>query len=209
MNRNWRIGIIAVSVLAGSASALLYTRGREAPMLTQATRLDAPRSLPALALIDHEGRPFGASRLRGHWTLLFFGFTNCPDVCPTTLAMLAAARESLADLPKSERPEVVLVTVDPARDTPAVLARYVTHFDPTFTGVTGEASAIELLTRELGVAVMIAAPSADGSYAVDHTAAIFLIDPDAAWIALFGAPHSAATIAADYRALIHGRSLAP
>ena len=76
---------------------------------------------------------------------------------------------------------MVLVSVDPGRDTPAVLARYVAHFDPSFTGVTGDAAAIDALTRQLGVAVMIGTPAADGSYTVDHSAAIFLIDPDAAW----------------------------
>jgi protein SCO1/2 len=82
----------------------------------------------------------------------------------------------------------------------------VAHFDPSFTGVTGDAAAIEELTRELGIAVVIGAPDTSGAYAVDHTAAILLVDPDAAWTAVFGTPHRAETIAADYRAIIDRRA---
>lgn len=206
MNRKSSVAIVAISVLAGAISAYLFTRNPAPPVLAQATLLDAPRALPAMNLLDQAGRPFGVDRLRGRWTLLFFGFTNCPDVCPTTLATLAAVRATLADLPPAQRPEVVLLSVDPARDTPAALGRYVTHFDPSFTGVTGEAAAIEALTRTLGVAVMIGAPAPDGSYTVDHTAAIFLLDPDAAWVAVFGTPHSAPTIAGDYRRIVGSRA---
>ncbi len=206
MNRKSRAAIIAISVLAGALSAYFLTREAARPVPTQATLLDSPRPMPEMNLIDQAGQPFGVERLRGHWTFLFFGFTNCPDICPTTLATLAAVRSELADLPAAERPAVVLVSVDPARDTPAMLARYVRHFDPSFTGVTGDAASIDALTRELGVAVMIGAPAADGSYTVDHTAAIFLIDPDAAWTAVFGMPHVAQTIAGDYRSIVGART---
>jgi protein SCO1/2 len=143
--------------------------------------------------------------LRGRWTFLFFGFVNCPDVCPTTLATLAEVRRISDDLPPGDQPEVVLVSVDPARDTPDSLASYVAHFDPAFTGVTGSAESIESLTRELGVAVIIGPPAADGNYAVDHTAAIFLIDPAGSVSALFGTPHEAAVIARDFRRILAAR----
>lgn len=193
--------------LAGVATAYLLTRaGPGMPALERATLFAASRPLPAIALQDQSGRTFDIARLRGRWTLLFFGFTNCPDVCPTTLATLAEARRQLADLPAGEIPDVVLATVDPARDTPAALARYVAHFDPSFTGITGSAESIAAITRDLGVAVMIGAPAADGSYTVDHSAAVFLIDPDAAFAALFGAPHDAGTIARDYRRIVAARA---
>ena len=117
--------------------------------------------------------------MRGRWTFVFFGFVNCPDVCPTTLATLAAVRNSLADLAEPYRPRVVLVSVDPARDTPAVLAQYVLHFDPSFVGVTGSPAALDTLTRALGVAVIVGPADAAGNYSVDHTAAVFLVDPEA------------------------------
>lgn len=207
MNRATAAAVIVAGALAGVATAFVFMRAQPAPpVLERATLFEAARPLPAIALQDQTDQAFDLARMRGHWTLLFFGFTNCPDVCPTTLATLAGARRQLADLPPEELPEVVLVTVDPARDTPAVLARYVAHFDPSFTGVTGNQGAIDVLVRDLGVAVMIGVPAADGSYTVDHSAAVFLIDPDAAYAALFGAPHDAGTIARDYRRIVAARA---
>ncbi len=206
MTRTARIAIIALAALAGAVSAYVVTRNAKAPpVLGTATLLDAPRPLPAMALVGQDGQPFDTSKLRGHWTLMFFGFANCPDICPTTLAVLAEAKRALADLPAASQPQVVLVSVDPGRDTPEQLARYVAHFDPSFLGATGSPEAIEALTRELGVAVMIGAPGADGSYSVDHSAAVFLIDPDAAYVAVFGTPHAADAIARDFRAILDAR----
>ena len=203
MNRRIVLIIVLVAALAGAATAWFAMPKRDSrPVLEQATWLDSARPLPELALTDGQGRDFRQDRLRGHWTLMFFGFTNCPDVCPTTLAALAAVRRQLADLPTGEMPAVVFVSVDPGRDTPEALGRYVAHFDPQFTGVTGTPAAIETLTRALGVAVFIGAAEDDGSYAVDHTAAIFLVDPDAALRAVFSGPHAAAAIAGDYRRIV-------
>lgn len=207
MNRATAVVLVVAAALAGAATAYLVARPGEAPpALERATRLDAPRPLPAVALFDQAGAAWGLERLRGRWTLLFFGFTNCPDVCPTTLATLASARRLLADLPADERPALLFATVDPARDTPESVARYVAHFDPAYTGVTGDPAEIERLTRELGVAVHIGAADGDGRYAVDHSAAVFLVDPDAAFSALFGAPHDAEAIARDYRRLVAARA---
>ena len=207
MNRSTLAAAAVAGALAGVAAGFVLTRTEPAmPALERATLFEASRPLPAIALQDQSERAFDRGRMRGHWTLLFFGFTNCPDVCPTTLATLAEARRQLADLPPGEIPDVVLATVDPARDTPATLARYVAHFDPSFTGITGSPESIEAFTRDLGVAVMIGEPAADGSYTVDHSAAVFLIDPAAEFTALFSTPHEAATIARDYRRIVSARA---
>lgn len=206
MKRALVAALVVAGLLAGVAAGFYFTRVRGAPPeLERATLFETPRPLPDLALVDQAGRTFDRERLRGHWTFLFFGFVNCPDVCPTTLATLAEARRVVADLSGGEQPAVVLVSVDPARDTPEVLGRYVTNFDPSFTGVTGAADAIDALTRHLGVAVIIGTPAADGSYSVDHTAAVFLIDPSASLAALFGSPHVAAVIARDFRRIVAAR----
>ena len=200
------IAIVLAGILAGAAAARYYWRAEATPPeLEQALLFQSPRPLPDFELVDHAGQPFGPERLRGHWTFLFFGFVNCPDVCPTTLATLAAARRSLADLPEANRPAVALVSVDPGRDTPGVLARYVTHFDPTFIGVTGSQDAIGALTTGLGIAVVIGPADAEGNYSVDHTAAIFLVDPEGRFAALFGGPHEAGNIARDYRRILGAR----
>jgi protein SCO1/2 len=203
MSRAFVVAIFLAAVAAGVLVARHQRgAGSAAPALERAVWFEAARPLPELALLDQTGRPFDAERLRGHWTFLFFGFVNCPDICPTTLATLAAVRRTLADLPAGERPGVALVSVDPARDSPSVLARYVAHFDPAFTGVTGAPDRLEALARDLGVAVFVSAADADGDYAVDHSAAIFLVDPRARVVALFNTPHDAATIARDYRRIV-------
>lgn len=203
MKRALVAAVIAAGILAGAAAGVLVMRERAGPpALERATRYDAPRPLPAFALTDQSGRPFGLARLRGRWTFVFFGFVNCPDICPTTLATLAAVEGALADLPAEKRPGVLFVSVDPGRDTPELLGRYVAHFDPAFTGATGSREEIDALSAALGVAVIIGAPEADGSYAVDHSAAVFLVDPEARVTAHFGAPHDAGTIARDFRRIV-------
>ncbi len=194
--------ILLAAALAGGVTAWLLARPEPPPALAKATRFDVPRALASFELRDQAAGAFGLERLRGRWTLMFFGFTNCPDICPTTLAILAEVRRRLADLPAATQPQVVLVSVDPGRDTPQQLASYVAHFDPSFVGVTGEPSQIEALAREFGVAVILGVPGEDGSYSVDHSAAIFLIDPQGAESAVFTTPHAAATIADDYRLLV-------
>lgn len=196
--------VVAIVAIAGGvllARAMLGDNATVQLELAKATLLDPPRALPEFTLTDHTGANFAAAQLKDHWSLLFFGFTHCPDVCPTTLGMLAQTEKALADLPAEQRPQIVLVSVDPQRDTPEQLASYVRFFSPSFTGVTGSQEAIDKFTRALGVPVAIS-PLANGGYSVDHSAAIFLIDPSGALRALFSTPHSPAIIAADYRRIV-------
>lgn len=198
------VAIVAIAV--GMLSArMLFEGGNQALALQKATALTPPRPLPAFSLVDDAGAAFELSRLKQRWSLLFFGFTHCPDVCPTTLGMLAQTEKLLADLPAELKPQVVLVSVDPQRDTPQQLASYVKFFSKSFTGVTGTPAAIDELTQAMGVPVAISPLNngqSNGDYTVDHSAAIFLVNPDGALRALFSTPHTPAVIAADYRQLI-------
>ena len=203
MNRALLAAVVIAGVLAGVGAASHFLRRAEAPpALEHATAYPEPRLLPPFQLMDQRGAPFDRERLQGRWTFLFFGFVNCPDICPTTLATLAGAQKSLADLPEAEQPGVVLVSVDPGRDTPPVLGEYVAHFGPEIVGATGRPEAIETLTRALGVAFFIGPEDDAGNYAVDHTAAVFLVDPEGRVAALFNTPHEAATIARDFRRIV-------
>jgi protein SCO1/2 len=196
--------VLAVALLAGVFAARYLAPRLAAPPRTLAAAVFArPRPLPAFMLTAHDGTAYTAARLRGHYTLVLFGYTNCPDVCPTTLLELARTRTLLADLPAARQPRVAMISVDPERDTPERLAGYVSHFDPSFVGLTGTVPAVDALAQSLGVAIE-RGPPRDGNYAVDHTAALFLIDPEARLIAVFPAPHLAATVAADYRAILAG-----
>jgi protein SCO1/2 len=198
------ITIAIVAVIAGMllSRALLHPAGNtQSTALETGTLLEPSRPLPAFSLVDHEGQPFDQNRLQGHWTFLFFGFTNCPDVCPTTLRMLSSIEKSLAELPDDLRPRVALISVDPKRDTPEQLATYVKYFNPEFVGVTGDPASLDAFTRQLGVPVAIT-ETGNGGYTVDHSATLFLINPQGELRALFSPPHSASVIAADYRRVV-------
>lgn len=156
--------------------------------------MPAPRPVGALALTAHTGRAFGAADLQGHPTLVFFGFTHCPDVCPTTLVKLAQVKKAAA-LPDLR---VLFVSVDPGRDTPAVLAAYVHAFDPEFIGATSDAAEIARVAQKFGVAVArVELPG--GDYVMDHSAAVFLLDRSAQIVAVFTPPFDVAPFAADLR----------
>ena len=196
--------VVAIVAVAGGmllARALFTSQGSTQLALAKATLLTPPRPLPEFELIDQDGSPFTQAQLRGHWSVLFFGFTHCPDVCPTTLGVLAKARQELSDLPDELQPHVVLVSVDPKRDTPQQLASYVKFFDSSFTGVTGTERSIDEFTRSIGVPVAIT-PTQNGDYSVDHSAALFLIDPQGNMRALFSTPHVVSVIADDYRRIV-------
>jgi protein SCO1/2 len=197
------IVLLAVAGFALGAIAAWHTRqpGREAPAAIEGLLWPNPRSVSAVDLVDQGGRPFTLERLRGQWSLVFFGFTRCPDVCPTTLTVLRdALRELRATAGAQTLPQVVLVSVDPERDTPAAMKSYVEFFDPEFIGATGAPAQVDALTRELGI-VHMKVPLAGGDYTVDHTAAVLLLDPQARLVGLLSAPHAAPAIAAKYLAI--------
>jgi protein SCO1/2 len=204
MSSTLKIAVLALIAVAAALAGMWLARQHapEPPALEHATLLPVARPLPEFRLLDQASRPFGPERLAGHWSLLFFGFTSCPDVCPTTLATLTAARRELADLPATGQPEVVFVSVDPGRDTPERLAAYLAFFDPSFTGVTGDPAAIARFGEALGVAAIIGPADQDGNYTVDHTAAVFLVNPSGALTAVFGAPHTPDGMTHDYRLVL-------
>ena len=204
MSRTQSIALAAVVTIVAVAAGILSARwllqhqtgGQSA--LTTGTLISPPRPLPPIALIDQDNRPFAADRLRGGWTLLFFGFTSCPDVCPVTMSALAQTKKLLTDLPESLRPRVVMISVDPERDTPERLVAYVKAFDPSFVGATAAKPAIDEIAQRMGVLVATR-PLEGDNYTVDHSTSVFLIDPDGALRALFSAPHTPQQIADDYR----------
>jgi len=126
-------------------------------------------------LTDHNGQPRQLADFRGKAVVVFFGFTHCPDVCPTTLAEMAAALKKLG--PAADRVQVLMVTVDPERDTPEILKQYVTALDPRFLGLTGDADAIGRTAKEFKVFYQKNPGASPQTYSVDHSAGTFLFDP--------------------------------
>ena len=192
--KSWWILALIGMCAAGAGFWLARELDRSGPELASGTWLPQARTISDFHLIDEAGQPFSAAQLRGRPTLVFFGFTHCPDVCPTTLAKLAQVKKAgaLPDL------RVLLVSVDPQRDTPPILSEYVHAFDPQFVGLTGEAEAIRRIAADFQVAAArVELPG--GDYTMDHSAAVFLLDDQAREVAVFTPPFDVKQIANDLR----------
>lgn len=162
-----------------------------------------PTPIGAFVLRDQRGEPFSRDSLSGDWSLLMFGFTHCPDVCPVHLAMLKQMREELREAGYSEKtlPGVVLVSVDPQRDTPEQLGRYVAHFDPRFIGASGDPEQLELLEESLDAGHRIFSEDVSGNYDVMHTSSVYVIDPEVRLVGKISPPFSPQKLAAAFDAL--------
>lgn len=196
--------LLAITAFAALAAGLLFAiwkTGRQ-PEVPGLLWPDPPQ-ITGFTLTGDDGRPLTESDLRNRWTLVFFGFTHCPDVCPGTLAVLKQAKQRLdADSAFASTGQVLFVSVDPARDTPGILARYVKHFDPAFRAATGEGDGLSGLARQLGVIYAKVPGSGAGDYSMDHTASIFVVDPTLRVLSVIGLPHDAADIATRVRAIM-------
>ncbi len=198
--------VVCAAVIAGLSAALLWRHSAPAVELTTGTYLSPSRALPEFSLIDDHGRPFGPAQLQGSWSLMFFGYTNCPDFCPTTLTTLAALEKRLRAEGAPVRPRVIFMSVDAKRDTPAQLAKYVPYFDPEFIGLTAvDQPAIEAVAAKLGVGVIIT-PKADGTYTVDHSGAILVLNPAGRLTAILTGPFTVAALRADFQRIVAGHS---
>ena len=191
--------VVIVAAIAVGVGIALYERSKESLALGAGTALIDRRPIGELAFVDQAGKPFSRANFEGRWSLVFTGFTNCPDVCPTTLALMAELRL----LVHRDDLQFVFVSVDPERDTPEVVARYLAHFDPALVGATGNRAEMERFTAALGLA-QVRNPGVGDDYTVDHSTAFVLIDPEARVAGYFQAPHERDALAADLAALPRG-----
>jgi len=165
-----------------------------APQLASGTWLAQPRTVSEFHLIDDLGHPFTERNLQGKPSLVFFGFTHCPDVCPTTLAKLQQVKKTGA-IPGLQ---VLFVTVDPQRDTPEVVGKYAHAFDPGFIGLTGDPKDLTKMMAGFGVAsVRVDLPG--GDYTMDHSAAVFLLDTNGRIVGIFTPPFDVQRLTQDLR----------
>lgn len=171
----WRC--LLILALAWTTPALALDRDA---LLDEANVLLLPRErvIPPLTLIDQDGQPFDTRSLQGRWHILFFGFTACPDICPTTLSDM---RRLFGQLPSDtrERLQLVLITADPARDTPQQLKTYLDYYRAGFSGLTGEMEQLQQLSRALGLP-FVPANETQGDYSVSHSGNLALVGPDGA-----------------------------
>ena len=184
--------VVAVAALAGFW--LAHRLDRSLPVLTSGTWLPRPRDPGEFSLLDQNSAQFTAARLRGAPTLVYFGYTHCPDVCPVTLLQLAQVVKT-GVVPGLR---VVFISVDPARDTPTQLAQYVHAFDPDFIGLTGSAAMLQTVAQRFGVAYQrVDLPG--GDYSMDHSSTLFLMDARGHNVAVFSAPYDVKSLTQDLR----------
>jgi len=188
-----RVALVLLAALAAVAC------GPEAPKF-MASDVTGTSFGHDFSLVDHNGTPRTLADYRGKAVVMFFGYTQCPDFCPTTLAELAEAMKRLG--PDAERVQVLFVTVDPERDTPALLKNYVPAFDPRFIGLYGDADATARTAKEFKVVYQKRPGQTPGTYTMDHSAGTFIFDPNGKLRVYVGYGQGAEVFAHDIKALL-------
>ena len=206
---NLQLYLIALAVAIVSAMAGIglwkVLNNRQPPSTAALIVLPEPREIKEFELTDQHGRPFTLENLRQRWTLVFFGFTHCPDVCPSTLYDLQLVHDEIMQESDPANPphQVLFVSVDPERDTPQRLGNYLAYFSPDFIGVTGDHSQLGPFSMNMSIAYRIGEHAeGDMAYSVDHSASILLIEPSGRMHGVFPAPHDAQAISTDLAKVI-------
>ena len=192
------VAVVAAGLLVLAAGALLALAFRETPQGAAGTALASAIGGP-FRLTDQNGKPVSDADLKGKWQLLFFGYTHCPDACPTALNEIALALDQLGA--KRDAVEVVFITVDPERDTPEVLKSYVASFDAPIIALTGAPEAVAQAAKAYRV-YYAKHPRPDGEYDMDHSAVIYLMNPEGRFTASFTPDSTAEAIAARLQKLL-------
>lgn len=201
--------VLVIALAAGlGLAASQYWFGRTSapatPELRTVRLFPQPRELPPFALQQSDGTQLVPGELHGHWTLVFLGFTHCPDVCPTTLSDLSRAQREWETLPEARRPRVLFVSVDPERDTPDRIGEYAAFFHGDTLAATADIPSLEAFARSLSL-VFMKVPGPDGApedaYTIDHSAALALLDTEGRMAGVIQGPLEPEAIAADLAAL--------
>ncbi|HZR33755.1 MAG TPA: SCO family protein [Nevskia sp.] len=196
-NRTLSYGLLAAfAVLLGIVAGMVVLRPGSV-QLQSGTLLQQPRAVPEFSLQGEGGKPFIKADLAGHWSLIYVGYTHCPDVCPTTLAQLKAVEKGLgADAAKIR---FIFLSIDPARDTPDALAQYTHYFSPDFLAVTGPDPQLQALGAALGYVYQKVPGETPQAYLMDHSSALILIDPKAQLAGYLTPPFKTEALVEDLR----------
>lgn len=201
---NWIVfSLLVASLLLGVISYSLVTDKTNQTSLMTARTFNSGRDLPEFKLVNYRNETVDNTSLQGQWHLMFFGYTHCPDVCPTSLAQMNQLYEIMqADPDQPALPEILFISVDPERDHSEQLKNYITYFNPDFMAATGEKDQIDTLSKKMGVVYYQGETDENGNYEVDHSATIMIISPDGKFKGLFPAPHHPESMAADLKVLM-------
>ena len=170
------------------------------PAMRSVTLFPGTRALAPYKLDASDGSAITPASMKGHWTLVFLGFTHCPDVCPTTLQSLGQAQKAWAALPSARRPRVLFVSVDPDRDTPQHVGEYAHFFGKDILAATADEKTLATFARSLGM-VYMKVPTTGSAYTIDHSASVSVLDPDGNMAGLIRPPFDPAAIGADMKIL--------
>lgn len=201
------ISIGAISLIIGlwlSQQMLINSNDTRIPKNLDATVLPNARPLLSFSLVDQNNKTFSPTQLKGQWSFLFFGFTNCPDVCPTTLKVMQSVWKTLpTKIGDAGHPKLYFVSVDPDRDKPEMLKQYVQYFNSEFNGITGKLDELDKLTNQIGILYGYDEKDDDNDqeYIVNHSAQLILVDPKGRMRAVISPPHIAKTIAANFQTI--------
>lgn len=160
------------------------------------------KTLADFSLTDHRGGLFDNDRLKGQWSLIFFGYTYCPDVCPTTMALLNQLSKDLQGSSIDGQMQYILASVDPERDTPEQLSGYLGHFNPEFIGITGDVESIYHFAMDLNSIFAKVPMDDEGNYLMDHSANIAVINPAGEYHGFLRSPHNIANMNGAIRAIV-------
>lgn len=189
MNRRTFALSLCAFLAAGAAAQAQTHEIAPDPRAAQAFRLKEPQPVGPFQLIGQDKTSFGPERFRGRWTFVFFGYTFCPDICPEVLSELATVRDGIAAADKTKpAPSILFISVDPDRDTPERLGQFVQNFGPGIEGATAPAAGIRTVEKIFGARHTIPPHQDPKNYVVDHTAEIYLVDPEARRVATFWPP---------------------
>lgn len=191
--------VILIAALAAALGFWLsshYFTAPAAPKLATAVLYPQAREIPDFHLTQANGQALTLADWRGHWTIAYFGYANCPDVCPTTLAAFKQVWLQLAKHGSLAKLRFDFISVDPARDKPDVLAKYVAFFNPDFIAATGTDDELTKLTRALGL-LYTRTPTANGDEQVDHSASAVIVDPQGRLVGMFRPPFAPEAVAND------------
>ncbi|MGV3740048.1 MAG: SCO family protein [Gammaproteobacteria bacterium] len=195
---------LVCAISLGIVAQHLWVKPKQEPEIVHGTVLSQPRPMPEFSLEGTEGYPIDIQHLQGHWTFLFMGFSHCASVCPLTMAELAKMSGLLqqTNLPS---PWVVMITLDPKRDSIERMHNYVRTFNPNFLGARGAEEEVKKMAQFLGIAYTQIKSSADNhvnDYSIEHSGAIMLLNPNGDLVAFFTPPHHADWLAKDYQNIV-------
>ena len=189
-----KVAVIIVAIICLVAGIWTYTRQTatfDPDALVHASYLyDQKVAIPTFEFIDHNKQAFSAEQIKDRWTLWFFGFTYCPDICPQTLGLLSATLNKLETDFGIDDVSIIFVSVDPERDTPEQIKAYVTAFNPKAIGITAQQTELDKFLQNMGVIAVKINDEGSDNYTFDHSSAIYLIAPDTGISALFSSPHT-------------------